>query len=102
MWIMLNDAFFSIVKKDCDDDHLLVRARRSGDIEKVFGAKEITGKGTDYPYRAPVPIKKIARVLSKELREIDYGNFKNSVIDPELREAYGNVWLAMLMIEKDD
>jgi hypothetical protein len=38
-WIMLNNAFFSIVKKDCPVDHLLVRARRPGDIGESSGRR---------------------------------------------------------------
>ena len=37
MWIMMSDCFLSIVRKDCSPGQLLVRARREGDIEKVFG-----------------------------------------------------------------
>jgi hypothetical protein len=36
MGIFLNDAFLSIVDKDGDGTTLLVRARRKGDIERVF------------------------------------------------------------------
>ena len=39
MWLMMNDCFLSIVAKDCKEDELLVRARRPGDIERVFGEK---------------------------------------------------------------
>ena len=36
MWIMTNNSYLSIVSKDCGPAALLVRARRAGDIEKVF------------------------------------------------------------------
>ena len=42
MWVMLNDCFFSIVSKDCARDELMVRARRPGDIEKVFPNAKVT------------------------------------------------------------
>ena len=61
MWLCLNDAFLSIVKKDCPKDSLLVRARRPGDIEKVFGSDVKVKRSTnsDYLYRANVPIEKV-------------------------------------------
>ena len=47
MWIMHSDCFLSIVSKDCGPTELLVRARRNGDIEKVFpSAKVIRSTGT--------------------------------------------------------
>jgi len=36
MWIYMNNAFLSIVQDDDVPGMLLVRARRSGDIESVF------------------------------------------------------------------
>lgn len=49
MWLCLNSAFLSIVFKDCAEDELLVRARRKGDIEKVFpDAKVIRSTDSDY------------------------------------------------------
>ena len=40
MWICFSDlCFYPIVNKDCPPGSLLVRARRPGDIEKVFGEK---------------------------------------------------------------
>jgi len=36
MWLMFSDCFLSVVSKDCGPAELLVRARREGDIEKVF------------------------------------------------------------------
>lgn len=97
MWIMLSDAFFSIVKKDCPADSLCVRARRPGDIEKVFGrrTKVVHLTKADYMYRAVVPIDEVEDALGRELNRIDYGNFKDTVEDEELHSAYMKVWSAM-------
>jgi hypothetical protein len=98
MWIMLSDAFLSIVRKDAPPGHLLVRARRPGDIEKVFGRRSVRvdrdDRG-DYLYRARVPEDEVARVLAREVHAIDYPNFKDSVGDAELHAAYLRVWAAM-------
>ena len=42
MWIMHSDCFLSIVSKGCGPTELLVRARRNGDIEKVFPSAKVT------------------------------------------------------------
>jgi hypothetical protein len=101
MWIMLNDAFFSIVKKDCKADELLVRARRSGDIEKVFGreVKVVRILQADYLYRAVIPFETVASVLTAELRRVVYGNFKDTVKDRPLHDAYLRVWSAMASLQ---
>ena len=42
MWIMTNNSYLSIVSKDCGSAELLVRARRAGDIERVFPDAKVT------------------------------------------------------------
>jgi hypothetical protein len=39
---MTNNSYLSIVSKDCGPAELLVRARRAGDIEKVFADAKVT------------------------------------------------------------
>lgn len=97
MWIMMNDAFLSIVSKDCGADSLLVRARRPGDIEKVFGrrVKVTRVEVADYLYRAVLPKDDVVRALQNEVLRISYGNFKSSVADDDLHDAYMKVWTAM-------
>lgn len=101
MWIMLNDAFLSIVKKDCPADALLVRARRPGDIEKVFGRRTVVTRATDadYLYRAVVARADVEEAMDREIGRIDYPNFKSSVVDQELHDAYMRVWDAMAAIQ---
>jgi len=93
MWIMLNDAFLSIVKKDVRDDELLVRARRLGDIEKVFGRDVVVTRSTDsdYLFRAAIKRDAVVRAIQNEVLRIDYGNFKDSVAETELHDAYLSV-----------
>lgn len=55
MWILLSDAFLSVVTCAHDPDKLLVRARHEGDIPAVFSNVEVVvDADTDYPYRALV------------------------------------------------
>lgn len=97
MWLMLNDAFLSIVSKDCPPGSLLVRARRPGDIERVFGRKvQVTKLDiADYLFRAVISKADLAEVMEREINRIDYGNFKDSVVDKDLHDAYMRVWTAM-------
>ncbi len=97
MWIFLTDSFLSIVDKgDQAGSTLLVRARRQGDIERVFPeAKVIEGAGTDYRYRARIPRSQVADAIAEAVRTIDYGNFKNQVAENDRHDAYYDVWRTM-------
>jgi len=94
--MFLSDAFLSIVDKDGDGTILLVRARKSGDIERMFPEAEVTKEGgTDYLYRARLPRDRLAEILSAKVRAIDYSNFKVTVHDDDRHRAYMKAWDAM-------
>jgi hypothetical protein len=96
MWLSFNNAFLSVVHKDCADDELLVRARRQGDIERVFpGVQVRKTPNNDYLFRAVVKRERVAAALAKLVGELNYDNFKNSVREPDLHRAYGRVWHVM-------
>lgn len=101
MWVCLNDAFLSIVKKDCKPGELLVRARRKGDIERVFGKRvRVTEYDkSDYRFRAVVPKGDVVAAMTREVGKINYGNFKKSVRDKQLHDAYMRVWGAMADVQ---
>ena len=68
MWIFLSDAFLSVVadKDDPSGPRLLVRARRQGDIERVFPETEVASTpGADYRFRAWLPRERVAAVLTQ-------------------------------------
>jgi len=96
MWIFLNNAFLSIVDKDGDGTTLLVRARRQGDIERVFSdaTVQITPHN-DYRFRARVNRESVALAVAESVRSITYGNFKGSVREPHRHDAYMGVWQVM-------
>ena len=96
MWIATSNSFLSIVHKDCSPDELLVRARRAGDIEKVFPDAKVTRTtNRDYLYRAALPRNVVKQALAAMIDKIDYPNFKDSVEDRSLHGAYVVVWHAM-------
>ncbi len=95
MWIMMNDSFLSIVESK-DKDTLLVRARVKGHIEAIFpGVKVTETKTSDYHYRTYLPRGIVARVIANEVIRITYPNFKDSVVDDDLHNAYLKCWSVM-------
>jgi hypothetical protein len=103
MWVCLNDAFLSIVDASEVKDCLLVRARRKGDIERVFGkAYKVTdNKEKDYRFRADISRAVVATVMMNRVLGIDYSNFKNSVANHRLHNAYLDFWLVMANLQDD-
>lgn len=102
MWIFLSGSFLSIVDKgDKSGQTLLVRARRNGDIEKVFPTAEvIEGGGTDYQYRARIDRKEVALRMADEIQDIRYPNFKSTVKEAGRHDAYMDVWRVMYGYQK--
>jgi len=101
MWIFLSDAFLSIVDKGGDGTTLLVRARKQGDIERVFPEAEAEETPrNDYHYRARLPRERVAQAMADALRDIRYPNFKGTVKGRERHEAYMDVWQAMHQFQK--
>jgi hypothetical protein len=100
MWLSTNQGFLSIVANPAGPEWLLVRARRKGDIESLFPDAEVKRTpGRDYLYRASIERGALAVVVARALLNIDYGNFKNSVHDDRLHEAYADVWRVMSRLQ---
>ena len=99
MWVFLSQSFLSIVvDKQSAQDNLLVRARRKGDIERVFpGAKVSTTPSHDYRFRASISRQQVAAAIADEVSRIGYSNFKDSVPkgQHERHNAYLRVWSVM-------
>lgn len=93
MWIMLNDCFFSIVKKDCAEDELLVYARRSNDIQHVFGEVPVKEHpDNDYRYSAIIKKAVINKAINARINAIDYSEFEETIQGTDLQKAYAGVW----------
>ena len=94
MWIMLNDSFLSIDKKDCPPGSLW-------DIARVFGrgVKVKRSPDSDYLYRAILKIEDVKMAMNRAAENIDYENFKESVKDYDLHLAYMRVWSAMSEVQ---
>lgn len=97
MWIFLNDGFFSIVEDKINPAHLVVRARKSGDLERVFNTPPkniIKLPHRDYMYRTYMARHDVSEILAKRILDINYPNFKDSISHDEAdrKHAYSGVW----------
>lgn len=100
MWIFMTDAMISIVTDPENPDLLLVRARAKGDIEQVFRqAKVAHTPERDYAYRARIPRKVAAAVISKRVFNVSTPNFKAGVKQDDRHDAYASCWSAMLRFQ---
>jgi hypothetical protein len=96
MWCCFNTSFLSIVHKQCQPDELLVRARVAGHIEAVFPQAKVTESfGTDYRYRAALKRDEVAAAMVSAVMGLEYSNFKDSVENGRLHDAYSRVWHEM-------
>ena len=103
MWVVLNNAFFSIVQNENNEEELLVRARVKGDIEKIFPkANVFEDNYADYKYRSFMNRETVASTIKEKVLNINYGNFKSSVSnsDYERSSAYAGVWSALYKLQK--
>ncbi len=101
MWIFLSDAFLSIVDKGGDGTTLLVRARKAGDLERVFPEADVQETPhNDYRYRARLPRERVAQALADAVRTIRYPNFKGTVQNHARHEAYMDVWGSMYRFQR--
>jgi hypothetical protein len=97
MWICLSDAFLSVVQHPQSPRRLMVRARARGDITRVFPQARVHHTPQrDYPWRAYLSRQAVADAVAREVRDIDYTNFKDSVPEDARHDAYTAVWVTML------
>jgi hypothetical protein len=104
MWIFTSNSFLSVVHKaPAKADELLVRARRKGDIQKLFPKAQVKETiGTDYLYRAVIKRTEVAAVMAQIAMELAYGNFKDSIPahDKQLHDACHRVWSVMASCQR--
>lgn len=101
MWVYLNNAFLSIVAHRTKPQFLLVRARLSGDIERVFpGATVSESAHNDYRFRTEIKRAEVGRVLGEQAAGLKYDNFKHSVGEEDRHDAYVKAWVAMANLQR--
>ncbi|MHC1698600.1 MAG: hypothetical protein AB9919_11180 [Geobacteraceae bacterium] len=93
MWIFTSYGFLSIVAHKEHQEMLLVRARFFGHIQHLFPGAEVNRTDdADYLYRAIIPRKEVSEVISRMVANIDYPNFKDTVIGPDYHNACIKTW----------
>jgi len=101
MWLFCKSGYFSAVQHFERPEVIHVRARFSGDLERLCERHGLEPHVTetphnDYRYRMDFPRETWAKIVMEESLSIDYTNFKNAVHDGTLRDmAYMNCWAAM-------
>ncbi len=109
MWLITNFGFFSVVQKS-GETMLTIRARALKDLENLKArylpelGKISKAEGTDYQYRAKVSREEFAEAAKKISMDIDYPNFKNSVVEKQgikRADIYHEVWASLWRISKE-
>ena len=97
MWIFSREAFLSVVAHNTKPNILVVRSRFEGHIEKVFPKASVEeDEKRDYRFRAELPIKEVAKAISRTVSEIDYPNFKDSLSDEKYLDCCLDVYSVVL------
>lgn len=100
MWLCGSQYFLSVVADRQDKARLLVRARVAGHIQAVFPDAEVfTNDDADYFYRAYIQREQVGLAVANELQKIGYDNFKSSVANHALHQAYLGVWTVMRKLQ---
>ncbi len=95
----MNDGFLSCVQDKDNPDMVFVRARVKDHLEQFVSsgspdwqnAIKSTPKN-DYQWRIHMQKKDLAVFVAHRIMNINYGNFKNSVIDSDLHNMYDETW----------
>ena len=97
MWIFTNKGFLSAVEDRNNAEKLIVRARSKQHLRNIFGneAKIEVTPTADYRYRVSVDKKSFAELIKKEVENISYDNFKNSIKEEDYHHAASEVWMSM-------
>ena len=108
MWIYTPTGFISAVAKRSNPTELTVRARDRQSLNglvELTGAPATIGEGTDYPYRVVVSRETFKFWLSRQVDDLDYGNFKDEahrVSGYEYASVLGRIWHDSLSLEDQE
>lgn len=108
MWIYTPTGFISAVAKRSNPTELTVRARDRQSLNglvELTGAPATIGEGTDYPYRVVVSRETFKFWLSRQVDDLDYGNFKDEahrVSGYEYASVLGRIWTDSLSLEDQE
>jgi len=94
MWLIINEAFLSIVKHRDKEHTYIVRARQESHITDNFSEDKLyVLPKADYPYRADVTTEELTDFLTKYVIErLTYPNFKGSLRTQEFKTLTLPIW----------
>lgn len=96
MWVFTSKGFISVVQSDQDPDTFVVRARNRKHLEELFPKEQIVVLlGRDYGFRCFVDKMDFLEFMIKAVDNIDYTNFKDSIVDDNYHDACLRVWSVM-------
>lgn len=109
MWIFCEQGFFSAVEHREQRDHVLIRARFEGDLERLITRYLPEQKDeliaiiqyteyADYAYRVKLSKSVFAEITKQIAENINYDNFKNHVHEghnSKRDRAYMDCWAAL-------
>lgn len=89
MWVLTRGSFLAFAEHRDDSTLILIRARRSEDILRMFPEAEIESHPTGgYPFHATISRDTAALRVANHIQELDYPDFTAAVHEPGRREAY--------------
>lgn len=103
MWIVMNNAFISIVQSTENKDEVVVRARVKEDLANVWPTLQtsiIETDDSDYRFRLFLNKEYVAETIKDSIMDIDYPNFKNSVKQKWRYHAYTDIWAIMHKVQE--
>lgn len=102
MWIFTSRGMLSIVEHRDDPYTVLVRARTHDHLAAFVDKLDIfTDDSADYKYRAEIPREQLESLMLSLADEVDYPNFKSSILNKEKRysAACKDVWATMSALQ---
>jgi len=102
MWIFTSRGMLSIVEHRDDPYTVLVRARTHDHLAAFIDPLDIfTDESADYKYRAEIPREQLESLMLSLADEVDYDNFKNSILTKERKyhAACHEVWATMQRLQ---
>lgn len=103
MWLGTNKGFYSIARIPSEflngrgdnnaGEEYALRSRDISYLKSQFPDKKIFEYPfSDYQYRVYLSKKELTEFMLDKIHEINYDNFKNSVVDHKLHYFYMKVW----------
>lgn len=96
MWIATQHGIVSIVKDLTSPGCLLVRGRTPESVRGFLGLPNsgpiLYTPNNDYKFRLSMSKTVVANRVAAITNAIDYGNFKDSVADPDLHSLLIELW----------